>query len=364
MVAFLGVLVTTRLDEIAHFASLGSDGAYVALFVLYQIPYVLPIALPISALISSILLVQGLSNSQELTAMRASGLALKDIFTPIILAAAILSAVSFYVVSELATTSHLKTSLLKNEIRSVNPLLMLANKHLMKIKGIYYDPLGPSRLGESASHVIIAMPNKRNGRLNLMVAEKMLASPTHFTAANLSLITSLPSEEAIDAPDTIAVENIKKTSLTADDFSQMIQKKVWNINNDYLNLSLLLVRVKEQSLALQQAKDSGAPLEKRAQMEKSQHRNISEIVRRFSLSLAVLTFTFMGISFGISIRRLPSQRGLICVVALTTFFLAAYFFATGLGHNLLAATPLYLAPHVIIVGASIWFLLRTSRGIE
>lgn len=77
--AFIAVLLTTRLDEIAHFASMGPEGFYIILYTLYQIPYILPIAIPISCLISSILLIQRLSRSHELTALRASGMGLKTI---------------------------------------------------------------------------------------------------------------------------------------------------------------------------------------------------------------------------------------------------------------------------------------------
>lgn len=361
--AFIAILVTTRLDEIAHFASLGSDGYFVLLFILYQIPYVLPIALPISALISSILLVQGLSQSQELTAMRAGGLSLQNIFAPILITAFLLSIGSFYVVSEMATTSHLSTSLLKNELRSINPLLMLNNKHLMRLKGIHFDTLGASRLGESASSVIIAMPNKHSKRLNLMVADKLQASSTNFVARNISLISNIPSDEE-NGIDLLAVENIQQATTTVEDFSQMLQKKIWNLNNDHLKLSLLLIRLYDHHQAISEADALGRPTSEIKQLQRAQNRNISEIIRRVSLALAVLTFTVLGASFGISISRLKSIRGLLYVIVLTVFFLATYFSAMGIGHLLIASTALYLMPHVIIIVLSGWSLSRVARGIE
>lgn len=359
--AFIAVLVTTRLDEIAHFATLGSEGRYIVLFVLYQIPYVLPIALPISGLISSILLVQGMSQSHELTAMRACGLALKDIFAPILLAASLLAIFSFYVVSELATSSHLHTSLLKNELRSVNPLLLLSNKHLMKLKGIYYDTLGASKQGESASHVIIAMPNKHNDRLNLLVADKVQASPTHFVAEDVTLLSSLPVDEGADS---LVLENTHKTVTTVEDFSQIIQKKVWNVNNDHLRLPLLLARLNEQKKAIDQAKAAGKPVSEIKQLQRMQSRSITEIIRRFSLALAMITFTVMGLAFGTSISRHQTGRNLLFVVGLTGLFMAAYFSAVGISHLLAAASLLYLVPHALIILSSSWVLSRTARGIE
>ena len=96
--AIIVVLLTTRLDEIAHFASLDASFVIVLLFVLYQIPYILPIAIPVSCLVSSILLVQRLSRTHELTAMRACGMALKDFIAPIVIAGSLLTIVNFYFV--------------------------------------------------------------------------------------------------------------------------------------------------------------------------------------------------------------------------------------------------------------------------
>jgi lipopolysaccharide export system permease protein len=154
--AFIAMLLTTRLDEIAHFAALGPEGLLILTFALNQIPYVLPIALPIACLISTILLIQRLSRTHELTALRAAGLGINEILAPILIAATFLAATNFFIVSELATHSHLTTSLLKNELRAVNPLLLLHNKHLMKLKGIFFNTLGPSKLGESSNELIIA----------------------------------------------------------------------------------------------------------------------------------------------------------------------------------------------------------------
>lgn len=360
---FIAVLVTTRLDEIAHFATLGSESRYIFLFILYQIPYVLPIALPISALISALILVQGMSNSHELTAMRACGLAVREIFTPIILAASLLAVVSFYFVSEMATSSHLYTSLLKNELRSINPLLMLTNKHLMKLKGMHFDTLGASRLGESASSVIVAIPNKRNGRLDLVLAGKMSANATHFIAEDVTLISNIPAQDE-NSTDLIALENIKNANTSVNDFAQLIQKKVWNLNDDHLNLALLLVRLNDHWMTLEKAKEENKPASEIKTLQRAVNRNISEIIRRISLALAVLTFTVMGASFGVTISRLKSNRGLLYVVLLTGLFLTAYFSATGISHLLIASTLLYLVPHGLIILASIWVVYRASRGVE
>jgi len=372
--SFIVILLTTRLDDIAHFATLGAEGLYVLWFALYQIPYILPIALPISCLISAILLFQRLSGTHEITALRATGFSLPEILLPLLLAAAPLSLVNFYIVSEMATDSHLKTGLLKNELRSVNPLLLLHNKHLLRLKGIYFDILGNSKLGDYASDTIFAIPNKKNERLNLMISKGMQVTPLAFTQDGVTLITSLESnskQEPIEADkgkietfDSVMIENIGKSITSIEDFSQILQKKVWKVNNDHLQMPLLLVKLHDDQLALNAAKDNDKPYAEIKILKRTINRIYSEIVRRISTGLAVLSFTLMGAVFGISISRNRSNTGLIFVIAMAAFYLTSYFAAKAVDQFLVLATIIYMAPHLLMFMGSAWTIRRLTKGIE
>jgi len=362
-VSFIAVLLTTRLDEIAHFATLGAEGVYVLWFTLYQIPYILPIAIPISCLISVILLIQRLSISHELTAMRASGLSLRQILAPILIAAAWLSLLNFYLISEVATDSHLATGLLKTELRSMNPMLLMNNKYLMKMKGFYFDTLGSSRAGESAQHVVIAMPNRHNTRINLMLATGLEVDTDMFTGKGVTLLSSLGNLDK-NKSDHLMIENIGEAKTTLRDFSQMIEKKVWSVNNDHLRMPSLMVRLKDDREALKEAVDQERPMSEQKQIRRSVNRDYGEIFRRVSLAMAVFTFTLMGAAFGVTISRQKSNKGMIYTICLATLFLVTYFAAKGMDHVLTVPAILYFAPHVLIVALSIWALQRASKGVE
>lgn len=361
---FVAVLLTTRLEEIAHFAALGPQAWQIFAFIFYQIPYILPIALPIASLISATLLVQRLSKNYELTAFRASGLALRDLLAPILIGALCLSTFNFYLISEFATTSHLKSGILKNELRTINPLLMLTNKHLMNVKGFHFEILGTSRYAESATDVILAFPNKHYDRMNLFVAKKLHTTLPKFTANDITLISSMGAKNENEF-DHLIVENIGEAQTTADDFLQMIQKKAMTWNYDHLQLSLLLLKLQEDKQALSQATGSSSPDKNIVKsLKQSINRSYSEILRRLSIAFAVFSFTLMGAAFGITISRNRSYRGLVSILSLATLYLLAYFTAKALDHLLIATALLYVIPHVIIVTASIWTLKRTSTGIE
>lgn len=359
-IAFIALLLTLRLEEIAHFATLGPQGIYILYFTFYQIPYILPIALPISALISSMILIGYLCKNNEMTAMRAAGLSCGTILTPLLIAAAFLSLTNFYVVSELATNSHLASSLIKNELRSINPLLLLSNKHLMKLRGIYFDTLGASRLGESASNSIIAMPNQHTQRINLLLAKNLQASPSDFNGQNLTLFSTIAENEEYDQ---VMIENMAKNSTAIKDFTQMIQRKVWTLNNDHLQMSLLLCRLDEECAFVKDTSQTAPPQEVK-QVKRNIARIYSEIIRRFSVAAAVFTFTLLGACCALTIGRRNSVWRVILVVLLGGIYIAAYFSAKGIDHLLMTSSLFYLLPHLLMIVVSLWMLRKATRGIE
>ena len=363
IISFVTILLTMRLDEIAHFAALGAPFIYILLFTIYQIPYLLPIAIPISSLIASLIIIQRLSSTHELTALRACGFSIRDILAPILFAAAFLFLFNFWIISEVATQSHLTTNTLKNEMRSINPLLLLNNKHLMRLKGIYFTALGASRIGESASDVILAIPNSHQQRLNLLVAQNLNTAPQVFMGQGVSLLTTLSSDEE-EQFDHLLIENMEESTTLIKDFSQLLQKTSWNVHGDYLKMSSLRLYISEKmqdwQLAYSEGKDPAMINQKRVQL----HRSLSEIGRRLSLGFAAFSFTLMGAAFGINISRNKKNWGLYTAIFLTIFFLTTYFVAKGVDQNFPLAISLYLIPHLIIIITSLFILKRATKGIE
>lgn len=355
LLAFIAILLTMRLEDIAHFAGLGAPIYQLLLFTLYQIPYILPIALPLSCLVASSILVQQLSNSHELTALRASGFSLSAIFTPIFLTAAFLSIVNFWIISEVATRSHFQSNRLKSELRAINPLLLLHNKQMMRLKGFYFESFGTSHLGESASDVVLGLPNHHRQRIHLMVAKQLSVNPDTFSGNQVSFITASPAKEEGDF-DHLLIENMKSSTSQTADFSLLLQKKMWRIQNDYLHLPLLIQRIKEQL-----EKYQAHPVKEN---KKQLHKGLSEIVKRFSIALAVLSFTFMGSIFAINISRRKSFYPLLIVVGLTTLYLVGFFIGKNGEENLWIASSFFIIPQVLIISASLFFLKRINQGIE
>jgi lipopolysaccharide export system permease protein len=227
----------------------------------------------------------------------------------------------------------------------------------MNIKGFFFDSLGDSRLGELAGDSILAFPNQHDERLSLLVAGKLQASPEAFGGEDISLITSKEGKEMI-------IENIHLMDSPIEDFSHLIERKVWTLNNDHLGISLLLAKMEEENYFLNKAIEDNAPKEEIKQLKRTQYRGWIEIARRVSGALSVFTLTLLGCAFGIHIGRKESSKRIAIVIILSTLYLISYFVAKGMDHHVEAAIALYTAPHLLIWTASIYAIWRSSRGLE
>ncbi|MBT3393870.1 MAG: YjgP/YjgQ family permease [Waddliaceae bacterium] len=369
IVAFIILLLVTRLDEVAQFATLGASFFDVIMFALFQLPYILPIAVPISCLIASIILFKNLSNTHELAALRAAGNSLKNIVAPIVIAGSILALGNFYIISELSTFSHLSTRRMKNEMKSVNPILLLQNSHLLRARGAYVNVLGALSPGEEAHDVIFAMKNKHNSRLYFMAAKRFFSKDSTLGGDNVTIISHSSDGGDYDF-DPFVIENIGSFSNPIEEFSLFMNSEGWRLNNDHLSLRFLIIKAREELEVLRKASsshDDGAyeSVSFFKSLSNSDFSKIlSEILRRVSVAIAVFTFTFMGAAFGVDIGRNPSRRGIAVVIALATLYLAAFFAAMSLGSFFGISATLYLVPHIIIIALSFWTLSRITRGIE
>lgn len=348
--SFIAILLVSRLEEIAQFASMGAKPAYLALFTLYQIPYILPIAIPISCLISAMILFQRLSHTHELTALRSAGISVYKILTPILLAGGLLSLTTFYITSELATSSHLATRRMAYDLSSVNPILLLQSAKIAKLQDAYVQ-MDPVRNGESAQNLVIALNNPSGKRLSLCLVKEIEMEGDQLAAKHVSLISSSSAEGTFDH---LIIENQKAMTSSAPEFAKLLRKSGWKIANDHLKFSLLRIRMHtlKERIALG---ETLYPLLKKC---------YSEVIRRLSQSLAAFTFTLMGAAFGMEISRNQKKRGIISVLVLSASCLIAFCLGKQLAYMVWISALFFILPHIVILAASFRTLRFVNRGIE
>ncbi len=337
---FIAVLFVSRFREIARFAALSADWGKTGLFIVYQFPLILPIAIPISALIASLLLFQRLSRSCELTAFCASGVSLRKITAPLLLASLSLSLLNFSMCAELTPFCRRESKTLLYRKTTANPLLLLQRQQLVKLKNVYLN-ISVKEEGKMADNFIMIAHNESNNRLSLILADNLWIEKGELLGKNMAILSHLEGEGKENF-DPLVIENQSFMSTHAPLLSQAIKKNRPHLDASSLSFRHLQVQKKGKT------KQGGS-----AQIE---------ILRRYSLSGSVFSFTLLGCAFGIEAGRRPKKRGLIIALALTLLVLVSYVLGKSLKDNPLLATITLLAPHPFLWFASIYKFSTFSRG--
>ncbi len=360
MGAFIAILLTTSLEEIAHIAAMGAPLFHLVRFVANQIPYTIPIALPVSGLISALLLMQRLSNNYELTALRSSGYGLRQITAPILLVAVGLSLLNLLVVSEVATGSQMTKSLIRRELKSLNPLALLKNQRLTRVKGFYAHANGTRLTSDYASDVLVAYCNKRHGGVDLLLAKEIYDTNTTLVGQQFTLITTA-QEASPGGFDHLWLENASQVTFSTRDLAFLLEEGALKPRDDYLRMGSLLKRTKEYLTELERTEPEMTRKERKFFTRKLQS-SLSEIARRFSMALAVFTLTLLGLAYGTVIDQTRTQQRILTVLVFSAFFLVSYFVGKSLDRYFYAALCLYLFPHALLIALSCRRLRRTTAG--
>lgn len=356
VLGFISILLVTRLKEIANYAALGSTLGSTLLFALYQIPHILPIAIPISGLISSILLFQNMSRTHELTALRASGLSLKNILAPILCVAGVLSILNFFVCSELTTRSRLRTMELFYSDTSVNPLLLLHRQKLIKLKSSFFD-MKDTQKNREASDVVFIINYRNQEKLGFFCAEKVSIKQNLLIGQNVGMISHLPSQNP-DEYDSLIVENQDYLSMDAPTLSRFIKKTNWNLSAASLPLKLLWVHAASSS-PTKATEVVGMPV-----FSVLSNEVLTEVLRRISLGLTAFTLTLIGCCYSLELGRSQQKRNIFWISCLSILVLSSYMFGKKMNAGFLVAVLVYFLPHTLTSAIALFNLQRFSRGKE
>lgn len=342
---FIGVLLVTRFQEIARFATLSAQASSTALFILYQIPLILPLAIPISCAIAAVILLMKMSRIHELTALRSCGLNLRQIIFPLILSGFLLSLFNFAIVAYVGPASRHNSRELIYKMTQINPLFLLHKDALVRIKHIHVD-MSKIENGKRAEDVIFVSNNNSNGRLGIMSAKELSLEDGMLEGKGVSLISSWDGQEA-DWFDHLLIENQQKMCMKDSTLAPFMQNDEWQSGHEYLSIYDLVEKAKSENWA-----------------SLFQGRSLFEISKRSTLALATFTFTIMGAAFGVDIGRGKKNRGVLFCGVLIILFLFCFLGARSMRHSALLASCINLLPHPFIILFSMIWLRRVNRGVE
>lgn len=335
-----------RLKEIARFTALASNPWSVISFTAYQIPHILPIAIPISSLIAAIILFQNLSKTHQLTALRTGGLSLFQISYPILVLGFLLSVGNFFITSEIAPLCRTKSKEFVTHATTLNPLVLLQRKDLLRIKNAYVDL--HYKNSSYVKDLFFIVPNKVNKRLHCYHARSLTLQDHQLEGKNLSLIAYLEGSQEEDF-DTLIVENQDIMATDANAISTFMKSFHWNLSLNFLPLKLLLAKHSLDSSKIIPGKTESIP---------------SEIARRCSFAFSVFSFTFIGIVLGTDISRYPSKKKIMIAIFLALIILISLVIGKALKYYTLPSLISYLLPQPLALIGTAYYWKKITRGIE
>ena len=340
LATFASILIISRFKEIARFAALCGQGPKICLFILYQLPYILPLAIPISALLSSLLLFQGLSRSHELTAFRTASLSIRTLLFPMLFAATLLSFAHFSICFSVAPYCGREAKAILYRETSANPLVLMQRQNLIKIKDAYLN-MSVKKEGKIAEDLLLITHSETNHRLNLFSAKNLQICGQMLHGHGVAFLAHLPSEEK-EMFEPLFIENQTAMSTEAPILSTSLKKHRPKVDPNGLSLKMLYLR----------------------SLEPGKHGKAAwvEILRKVSLSLAVVTFTLLGAAFGMQEGRTFSKKGSLVVFLFTLIFLMSYLGLKELKNHLFLSYLAALLPHLSILLACCYRLRNLSRG--
>jgi lipopolysaccharide export system permease protein len=285
-------------------------------------------AIPLSALIGSFVLVERMSRTHELTALRAQRNSLIQALVPIWVAALFLSAFNFAICSDLAPFCRRASKDLVYATTSRNPLYFL-QRHAQKNLFVDFE-----LNGKKVRDLTLIGYLNRHKRLSLFSASSLRIQGEELLGQRVALVSNMATAESYDS---LVLENHAAMSISAVQLTHALRKnRVRQHDLNALNLAGLL--------------------------SASSPKATLELFRRSSLSLSVITFTLLGTAFGLDERRRGPKRSLVLPLALTLMLLASYFLGKGFKANQEVVLLVMALPHLIAWIASALRLRQVNLG--
>lgn len=306
----LGTLIKA-IDLLAK----GIPGQVITSFFVYNMPYVLSFTIPMSTLTATLLLFGRLSIDGEITALRASGMSIWQIISPVILLAVMLSMVCIYLNYQLSPEGRFARRVALLEVGELNPLdLLEEQKYNTDFPGLQ---IFIGRIdGQEIFDVHI---NEVEGSLIL----RKISANRGVVKQNkeLKVLNILLKEVRIDQPDPD--DPSRNVHFPADawqqdlNLSQMLGSGADNVRKGRKDMTF-----REINYAIKNAAEMyGHYTPERFVEQKT--KLVIEANKRMTLALSCFSFALLAVPLGMQSRRKESSVGIGISILLVFIF---YFF--------------------------------------
>jgi len=309
----------------------------------YLVPWLLSFTLPVAALTGVILTFGRLSSDGELIAMKASGVGLARISSPILMVGLIFSFAAFFMNDQVSSNASYASRQIIKDVGVKNPAAYLE-------AGTFIRGFG--------NYVIFIYEIKGNKLKNIRVYQPQEGKSTRTIVAESGTIKSFPDQEVIEL--TLNNGTSEEPSPTEPDSFYKLNFKTYHMT---LDLSKIMKKEKIGKKAREMTIN-----ELREEIEKCETQNISakelyvEICKKINMSLAPIVLILAGIPLGIRAHR--SEKSIGFGISLILF---AIYWGVFLGGITLALkgtlSPIMgtSLPNIIFFAIGIFSFVTTAR---
>lgn len=342
--------VYKKLDELLGGAELPIS--VIAEFIGLIIPFSLIFTIP-WAFLTGILLVFGrLSADNELISMRMTGWSMPRICASVFTMALIFSGICYWVNVSLAPMAKDRMKRMFYEVAMENPAgLFQEGRVLDKVPGfrIYTG----SRTGNELHDIEIIELEGALARTVIRAKKAMLETLPGVGDFQMRLFDAHMENFTYNADKTVKDTGFLDAAETAVSFPlSRLDKGSVRVNASMKTTGTLWAEVTTMMDSV-----TGKPMDK---VERS--RSLTELNKRYSFSLACLTFALVGIPLGVTAHRRETSSGFALSLMTATVYLVFIILADTLNSKPSAMPHIIMwVPNVLFLGIGGWLFYRLSR---
>lgn len=344
VIVFTFVLLVGNIIQLADLViNKGVDPFSVLKLFFFLIPWLLSFTLPIAALTAVILTFGRLSGDGELTAIRASGIGLFRISSPLLILGIIFSFLAFFMNDQVSPAASFASRRVVKEIGMKNPMAALEEGTFIRGFGNYVIFIYEIK-GNKLRNIRIYQPQEGKATRTIVAESGEINTQPGTAIIELKLFNGTSEEPSPTEPESFYKLNFKTYNMTVD-ISKMIkkekiQKKVREMTVSELTKEIASVKAQKMDTT---------PL-------------YVEIYKKVNMSVASFVLILMGIPLGIKAQRSEKSIGF----GISLFLFAVYWgaFLGGIAMSLRGAVPPVVGvslPNVVFFFFGLGLFINTAR---
>lgn len=340
------VLLIGQFSKVSDWLSRGIPFRYIILFVLYRIPQALSFTLPFGLFISTILMFNKMSTDNEITALRSSGISLKEIIAPLILLSVLLSTLCYFLQFHWAPEFSFRSKWLVRSGIVRSPLQLLEAGRFVELFNGYIIYVGEKDERNVTDVHLYILDNDGKVQQKIDARRGELTVDESVKHLRLTLYKATIETIDIDDPGDLSKnQRIKGDTITFPlDYGGNINKRPLVRRTGEMAISQLFAHIQIQG---ERGIDT-TPL-------------YVELHLRAAMALSPFSFLLIGIPLGIRLPRKESNVALMATFLVPLMYYVLVSFFETLRHNP-EYKPEFLmwTPNIIcqIVGISALWLKR------